>query len=261
MSSLPYQIRRFEEISNNAWPALQTMQYDGWLLRFAGGVTKRSNSINLLYPSAVDPEIKISFCEKIYNEHGITPCFKITPAADPIGIDKLLDRRGYYIHSRISFQYLDISGISGEPIRDVHIETELNESWIGHFIRMNDFDPARKPVYIAIMRHVMTPKCLISLVRDRKTIGVGLGVLEGDHIGLFDIVVAREYRNTGLGYLIVENILRWGRHNGASTAYLQVLSDNGPALRLYEKMGFKELYPYWYRMKPAHTKHLSEETL
>lgn len=99
------------------------------------------------------------------------------------------------------------------------------------------------------MKQLLLPKCLISLERDHRTIGVGLGVVEGDFIGLFDIVVEKDFRNTGLGYLIVENILRWGRKHGANTAYLQVLTDNAPALRLYEKMGFKEAYQYWYRMK------------
>ena len=196
-------IRRFEEISNNAWPALQTILYDGWILRFADGVTKRSNSVNLLYPSTIDTEIKIDFCERYYEEKCIAPCFKITTVADPDDIDRRLENRSYFIHSHISFQVLDISRISGEPIQDVHIGTELKESWIGHFIRMNEFSQTRKPVYLAIMKQVLTPKCMISLVRNRKTVGVGLGVLEGDAIGLFDIVVAKEYRNTGLGYLIV----------------------------------------------------------
>ena len=117
------------------------------------------------------------------------------------------------------------------------------------FIRMNEFDPTRKSTYIAIMKQLFLPKCLISLSRNQKTIGVGLGVVEGRFIGLFDIVVDKAYRNTGLGYLIVENIMRWGRKQGASMAYLQVLTDNSPAIRLYEKMGFKEAYRYWYRMK------------
>jgi len=244
-------IRQFEEISNNAWPALQTVQYDGWLLRFGGGVTKRSNSVSLLYPSLLDPEEKICFCEELYRFHHIPACFKITTIADPADIDQRLARRGYFVHSTISFRSLDIAGIPANPLSDIRIDTELNPRWIDDFIRMNDFDPKRKPIYVAIMQQLRTPKCLISLSRNNQTIGVGLGVVEGRFIGLFDLVVDKAYRHTGLGYLIVENLLRWGRKKGALTAYLQVLTDNTPALKLYEKMGFTEQYQYWYRMQPS----------
>jgi len=225
------------------------MQYDGWTLRFANGVTKRSNSVSLLYPSTLDPEEKINFCEQCYLSQNITPCFKITPAAEPADMDQRLYSRGYFIHSIISFQTMDISRIQPEPLHEIHIETELKPGWIEDFIWMNEFEPARTSTYMDIMKQIRLQKCLISLKRDHQTIGVGLGILEDGFIGLFDIVVDKNYRNSGLGYLIVENILRWGRNNGAEKAYLQVLNDNSPAISLYKKMGFNEVYQYWYRMK------------
>jgi N-acetylglutamate synthase len=242
-------IRRFEEISNNAWPALQTLQYDGWILRFANGVTKRSNSVNPLYPSTIDPDKKISYCEHLYASRNIPVCFKVTAGTEPPDLDHKLASRGYSILSNISFQTMTISKIPPEPIHEVNIDVELKPHWIDEFIRMNEFDAARKTTYMSIMNQVYLPKCMISLVRNNQTIGVGLGVVEGNFIGLFDIVVDKAYRNTGLGYLIVENILRWGRKQGADTAYLQVLTNNFPAIRLYDKLGFKEAYQYWYRVK------------
>jgi ribosomal protein S18 acetylase RimI-like enzyme len=244
-------IRKFEELSNNAWPALQTMHYDGWTLRFANGVTKRSNSVNMLYPSTLNPDEKIDFCEQLYESQNITPCFKITGIADPADIDQRLAHRGYYIHSAISFQTRDISGITSVPQGDIDLATDLNPSWIDDFIRMNEFDPSRKNTYTGIMQQLLLPKCLVTLSRNHQTIGVGLGVLEGKHIGLFDLVVDKNHRNAGLGRLIVENILHWGKKQGASTAYLQVLTNNTPALSLYKKLEFTEIYQYWYRMKPS----------
>ena len=80
-------------------------------------------------------------------------------------------------------------------------------------------------------------------------IGCGLGVVEDKFVGLFDIVIDPQYRNQGFGKLLVENILKWGKNKEADTAYLQVLADNASAIRLYEKVGFKEAYRYWYRIK------------
>ncbi|MCX6276582.1 MAG: GNAT family N-acetyltransferase [Bacteroidetes bacterium] len=242
-------IRQFEEISGNAWPALQTMHYDGWILRFAGGVTKRSNSVNLLYPSTINPDEKIDFCESLYHFRQIPPCFKITSIADPPDIDDRLAGKGYLILSTISFQTIDLVKNDLKEPEGIHIELDLSPAWLDEFIRMNAFDPKRKPVYTGIMNQALTPKCLVSIRRKQKTIGVGLGVLEGKYIGIFDIVVDPNHRNSGLGNELVNAILFWGKNAGAETAYLQVLTNNQPALNLYRKMGFCESYQYWYRMK------------
>ncbi len=242
-------IRTFEEISNNAWPALQTMQYDGWILRFANGVTKRSNSVNLLYPSFLDPAEKIRFCEELYLSKGITPCFKITEIARPDGMDAMLGSRGYFIHSRISFQVISLEGMPTDIPRRIILKPETDPLWIDDFIRMNGFDLAKRSTYLAIMDQLCLPRCLVSVVEGDRTIAVGLGVTEGRYTGIFDIVTDPSRRNCGYGHKVVSAILAWGRSLGAETAYLQVLSDNLPAISLYRKMGFQEAYEYWYRMK------------
>lgn len=44
-------------------------------------------------------------------------------------------------------------------------------------------------------------------------------------------------------------ILRFASCNGAKFAYLQVVADNTPAVKLYQKLGYKNSYTYWYRAK------------
>lgn len=55
-----------EELSLNHWQPLSTLLYDGWVLRFADGYTKRANSIQPLYHSTCGADEKIKTCEKIY---------------------------------------------------------------------------------------------------------------------------------------------------------------------------------------------------
>ena len=44
-------IRALEERAFNAWPALQSVQCNGWLFRFSEGLTRRANSVNALAPT------------------------------------------------------------------------------------------------------------------------------------------------------------------------------------------------------------------
>jgi hypothetical protein len=76
--------RHFEELTLNAWPPLQTLLYDGWLLGFSGGYTRRANSVQPLYPSTLPLAEKIAECEATYAARCIPLTFKITSsAADP----------------------------------------------------------------------------------------------------------------------------------------------------------------------------------
>ena len=79
--------------------------------------------------------------------------------------------------------------------------------------------------------------------------GCGYGVIEKGFVGLFDIVVKEESRGKGYGKEIVETILAKAEEIGAKRAYLAVVDNNSTAKNLYGKLGFREIYKYWYRKK------------
>src|SRR5690606_10119674 len=80
--------KRLEEISLNGWPALETVLLDGWLLRFADGYTKRSNSVSAIYDGGLETDKKIRTCEELYRARGLTPVFKVTPFVNPKNLDE-----------------------------------------------------------------------------------------------------------------------------------------------------------------------------
>lgn len=49
---------QYEELQMNALPSLQTILYDGWVLRFAKGYTNRANSVNPIYEGTKDGPCK-----------------------------------------------------------------------------------------------------------------------------------------------------------------------------------------------------------
>jgi len=90
-------IKNIEELSMNAWPALQMKLYDGWVLRFADGYTKRSNSINPIYKSTISLQMKLDFCEKEYEHVNLPIVYKLTSDSQPKDLDEELDKRRYII--------------------------------------------------------------------------------------------------------------------------------------------------------------------
>jgi hypothetical protein len=97
-------VTNIEELSLNAWASLQTVLYDGWIIRFANGYTKRANSVNPLYPSNVNVVDKLQFCENLYRERGLPVVFKITPSVYPDNLDDILKENGYQKDSPTSVQ-------------------------------------------------------------------------------------------------------------------------------------------------------------
>lgn len=244
-------ITAMEELSLNAWPAHQTLLYDGWVLRFADGYTKRANSVNPLHPSTLDPEEKIAFCEMIYQGQKLDVVYKLTSATHPGNLDEALSAKGYRKDSPTSVQLLELDSRDLKLADGVELKASLSDPWLDAFCRMNAVNDRQRESLRRILVNIIPQRCFASLTVDSKVIAVGLGVLQSGFIGLFDIVVDKDFRNRGHGQQIVESILYSGKQNGAEKSYLQVMLNNPPALHLYSKIGFVEKYQYWYRIRPV----------
>ncbi len=240
-------IRHIEEISLSALPALQTVYCDGWVLRFAGGHTRRANSVNPLYPSTLDIDEKIAWCEALYKAQGLPSVFKMTSAVNPPDLDSLLSERGYQASPPTSVQTMSLNGSNGETF--AQIDMQRREKWLDAYARMNDVPAYRRDLLGRMLDGLITPAGYASVEQDGQIAAVGLGVLTQDYVGLFDIVTAAAVRRQGLGRRIVSSLLHWGQSSGANHAYLQVVADNTPAVSLYGSLGFTEAYQYWYREK------------
>jgi len=79
----------------------------------------------------------------------------------------------------------------------------------------------------------------------------GTAAYSRDWVGLRSVEVAQAHRRQGLGIAVVAALLGWGAERGASTAYLQVLGENGPALALYGRLGFRTHHAYRYLAEPG----------
>jgi GNAT superfamily N-acetyltransferase len=241
-------LRRLEEVALNAWPAARQQLFDGWLLRCAGGYTKRANSVTPLYPAALDPAGKIAACEHFYARQGL-PCIFRLPSFGPPELDGLLAARGYRELDRTlvlarPLARADHAPAAGGDLVDLDV-------WLAAYSALSESGPAQRAGHRAILERIVAQPAYLLLGAADAPLACGLGVLEQDHVGLFDIVVAAERRGQGLGGRMIGALLGWAAERGARRAYLQVVASNAPARRLYDRLGFVEQYQYAYRQAPA----------
>ena len=227
-----------------ARPSLEAIDYDGWVLRFADGYTKRANSVNPHFGSTLPIAEKIAHCEALYGERGLPTIFRLTPFSQPADLDRALADVGYDVLDRslVMTSFLDRAP-------DLKTGSALRVSsgaWFAAVDRVRRLEPAKRTTHRRIVEAAQGTRCFTLIEQDGDPIACGLGVLVDDAIGLFDLFTAESHRRRGHASAIVGSTLRWGHGRGARTAFLQVHGENTAAHRLYERFGFKIAYPYWY---------------
>lgn len=242
-------IAALEEISLNALPALQTFLYDGWVLRFSNGYTRRANSVQPLYLPKRPLAEKIAYCESLYSRRNMPTIFKMTPGSQPPELDQELEKRGYVYEADTRVQTCALQGLVTTAEPHVEISERWNEEWFAEFARLNNYT-SRSGATLKQMLGVIVPQTAFALLRGNDGVcACGLAVLQETHVGLFDVIVDSQTRRRGYGKQIVTQLMAWGKQRGAHTAYLQVVAQNEPARSLYAGLGFVDQYPYWYRVR------------
>ncbi|HLZ28532.1 MAG TPA: GNAT family N-acetyltransferase [Chloroflexota bacterium] len=240
-------VRHVEELTLNAWPALNNLMYDGWVLSFSEGYTRRANSIHPLYPSTLPLADKIAACEASYAARGQQTVFKLTDS--DLELDATLERLGYASAGTTSVQIADLSRLDSPVDGSVVLRSSLEADWQADFNRLSAIPDRFRATMQRMLRNIAPAHAFASISVGGQSVALGLAVAERGYVGLFDIVVDATVRNQGLGRRIVTRLLQWGRDHNATRAHLAVVLDNAPALHLYAQLGFTEAYRYWYRHK------------
>lgn len=240
-----------ESIMLRAIPALQELKFHGWLLRYANGYTGRSNSV---YIGSTEPEEetlleKIRVCEDWYREKGTQPRFRLTTVKPFPEIRQILVDQGYSETHTIQIMTRTLNGPSREKRVPGKIVFPSIEDWVRDFQTLHGLEEKDVPVLMQMLSIHPGVNCLVRIEQDGKPIAIGRGVLDGDTIGLFNFYVHPEYRQSGYGSILLEQIQNWAVDRDARLSYLQVDTVNQPAINLYRKAGFATIYEYWYLLK------------
>ena len=237
-----------EELSLNAHPAIQTQHYDGWILRFADGYTKRANSVSPLYASTLDLQEKISECENRYFSKGLPAVFKLTDNSGP-GIDNMLRARGYTLVEPTYVMEMELQSREFSPGNCV-MTSYADESWLNSYFALGkNSDNVKMAAAKQILDNVKSDMICGRISKDGIDIACGTAVIERGYMGLLNVIVDEQHRGKGYGMEICESLLSASARIGAHTAYLQVVQENHTAVNLYKKLGYETIYSQWYWVK------------
>lgn len=187
------EVRRLEELAFRGWPALESQNHNGWHLRFSGGYTKRSNSINAI---SEDASTDIEDLEAPYRARGQRPAWRLSPLAPPAMVG-LLEARGYSNIERSLVQRCPLhDGFTADPA--VEIGPQPTPAWIEAFCAHSPVRPEHRETMERMLAAIATPKGFALVQSNGRPMAMAIGAVEGDHMGLFDVLVMPEARRQGL---------------------------------------------------------------
>ena len=210
-------------LAGQLFPDLTTHSVGGWLLRHSvQSSARRANSALAFRPSGVDDDVAQVLAA--YDR----PVAAVLPDSAQ---EQHLRALGWVLEDPVntpedtSFRLIGVAAASRAARDSTPRDLRLD------------------PIGDGVMR--------ASVCENDVEIARGVGAYAADWVGFRDVAVDPPARGRGLGRAVMSALLEWGAAQGARTAYLQVISDNQPALALYDSLGFIEHHRYRYLEAPS----------
>ena len=240
-------IQRVEAAALWAWPPQETAHDEGWLLRAAGGHTRRANSVQaLVFASGADVERAIGRVESWYAKRGLPSCFQLTDRHAPAALDRVLEQRGYARLTPVAVLLCDPAGI--EPPKGPRIEIDTRPTpQVMNAVCDPHWDAAARRARAELFGRIRRPLAFAVLLEGVQPVAGGLCVLDRELAGIFTLRTAVHARGKGHGRAVARRLAAWARGMGAKQLYLQVEEGNTASLALAASLGAQMAYGYWYR--------------
>jgi N-acetylglutamate synthase len=240
-----------DEAYVNSFPAPAQVLLDGWLLRFAGGYTRRANSIAPLTDKIGDDvQAKIAACATLYAAQGLPPLYRI-PSFHDAALDTTLAELGYAREG--DTLVLQASIEAAAPVDAVELtEGFPTEEWLDAQALFSGGSETIRAARRRILGALGVP-CVFAASRidgpGSPIASLAMGAVHAGHLCLHMVVTDPAARRRGLSRQTVAAVMAWGRDKaGATTACLGVAAGNEAAITLYRGVGFRtDLYRYHYR--------------
>ena len=241
-------VAQIEAASLTAWPAVTTAMDGLWLARFARGYTKRSNSIQCLDPQDdADAPARLARLADLYPLNSLDPLFRVTPLAGP-GVVAALDADGWAPFEESLVLSMPLALGEQAAAENIRVLEAVDPKWIAAFVDLAGIDrgPARRLEELLNLIAVRNAGILV-LDSAGEPVAAASVANAGGVAVTHNVITRKDARGRGFGRQAVTAALGWAQEVGATSAAIQVLAENAPAIHLYGSLGFEEAYRYHYR--------------
>ncbi|MFF0338383.1 GNAT family N-acetyltransferase [Kribbella sp. NPDC004875] len=241
---------RIDSLMNQGWPAAHSTELDGWLVRHNAGVTLRANSV-LPASAPFDLGRALDYVENLYAAHDIAPSFQVGPAAQPGDLDDRLAARGYEVRNPtlvMCAEVADVLANLAEPSAPVNISAAPTDPWMDFWWSV---DGRGGSAAQAAARQILNrARALYAVIPSGEPVkAIGRLALVDDWAGLYCLAVDPAHRRQGLAQTVIHGLLQEATSLGVNRVWLQVVESNAPARALYDRLGFRAVSHYHYRVK------------
>jgi len=244
---------RVEETCLNAWPGLQQVLLDGWVLRFSEGLSRRANSANPLRGPRERDDALIAVCASLYQRQRLPTIFRLPSIIDP-ALDERIEALGYRREGESCVLFGQLATIEAANDPEVQLLSSPTPEWLAGMAALQNHTMGQRRTYRRIVAGISIPAAFASLAVDGKIAALAYGAIHNRLLCYESVVSDARLRRRGYARRVVVALAAWATDHGAEGACLEVEARNAPALALYDTIGLRtELYRYHYRREPSTT--------
>lgn len=239
-------VAEIEQAGLKAWPAIDSAADGTWVLRAAGGYSKRANSVQSLDPSdETDIAPRLEQAARWFRDRRLPPIFRVTPLAGAAVVSAL--------QSWVALDYslvlaMDMGPLSFPADENTALVPLTDPTFLDSQQQLQGYDDETVGRLRRILERVKAPaRGLIHYGEDATPSASAFVVVANGMVYAGNVITAASKRRRGYGRRMLQSGLAWARQAGARRAALNVAAANEPAIRLYEGLGYVRHYQYHYR--------------
>lgn len=243
-----------EELIVDAWPAAETADHHGWLLRSSGGPSRRANSVASLSWDRDAPELEegIAFAEAFYRARGQRALFQIGPCAQPKELDATLQARGYQRENEVAVMLAAPAALASgpRPVLEVRIEKRASAAWREIAFEQSRFAQASDSLRDLLQRLGSRVRYVTAYEGELACAGC-FAIASEDRLGVYGMLTLPTARRRGAARAMLCELGAFAQREQLRDVYLLVELENLAARALYAQCGFADAYNYHYRSKAS----------